>query len=692
MKFKKFAAMSLAAMMAFGTALPAAAPVLADYDSVIDPSRTGSVTLHKIIENNGRNKQADGHVDASITNTPLDKIEFSYVKVADWLMDVDDLGEVSTTGLFFENLNQGIFGEGGIAKKAGINVTVTPTVLSHEVDEGSAEDRQDGQVDGKKTTTVYTTKAIEDAWSAIIAAPGDGSTYTGETALHDYIKQNGTTMPEKTDAAGKTSVEGLALGLYGFGETDITAHDGINPTTGLAYEVEQGDANPEAPIVESPAKPFLVSFPMTNVSEVKDGSEMYPAGTVWEYDFHVYPKDQTTTIIKRIIDPDEDAESANLRTNEDFQMGEVIEQVILADAPALQKAYALGPAEQNQNATTQSAVTHKTYKIADEMTEGYHFKKVTKVVLGAKREQVPSTNAYFADGFAELSECTYETNGNPRPATGDYFVTGKDGDHAFSVTFTEVGLQKLDALTVDSQVAVFFRADLDSKAKIGTDDNYMKKGNMNKPSLEWRNSNTLERSTEGNRVYVYTYELDITKTGLTDLTKATFVVSRKDSETLSVPLQFVKEAEGVYHIFDENGLDQNVQASAKLSEIHPDAAGKLNIKGFDSKTYTFKETATQGGFDLLKETFDVTFNEDTETRDGELTNAVLSVDGASDDLNIEKGAGGNGGLVKVTIENHKTVTLRTGGEGRWMVVGIGGAGFLTLIGVAVLRRKRQMVA
>ncbi|MGX8727992.1 MAG: hypothetical protein ACSW75_00325, partial [Lachnospiraceae bacterium] len=133
MKFKKFAAMSLAAMMAFGTALPAAAPVLADYDSVIDPSRTGSVTLHKIIENNGRNKQADGHVDASITNTPLDKIEFSYVKVADWLMDVDDLGEVSTTGLYFENLNQGIFGEGGIAKKAGINVTVTPTVFSHEV-------------------------------------------------------------------------------------------------------------------------------------------------------------------------------------------------------------------------------------------------------------------------------------------------------------------------------------------------------------------------------------------------------------------------------------------------------------------------------------------------------------------------------------------------------------------------------
>ena len=688
MKIKKIAAISLAALMTLGAALPAAVPVLADYDSVIDTTRTGSVTLHKIIENDGNNKQADGHEDASLRNAPLDKIEFSYIKIANWLMDADDLGAKSTTGLYYTDLDPGIFGEGGIARKAGINVTVNPTVFSHEVTLGSAEDRSDGREDGQKTTTVYTTKAIEDAWSAILAAPGDGSSYTGETELHSYIKNHGTKMT-KTDAAGKTSASGLELGLYGFGETDITEHDGINPRTNAAYEVEQGEVNPEAPIVESPAKPFLVSFPMTNVSDIREGNVTYRAGTVWEYDFHVYPKDQTTTVIKRIIDPDEDAAGAKLRTNEDYQMGEVIEQVILADAPALQKAYELGPAEQGKNATVQPAVTHKNYKISDEMTEGYHFKKVTRVALGAKREQVPATNAYFGQGFEDLAECSYETNGSPRPTTGDYFVTGKEGDHAFSVTLTDSGLHKLDGLTVDSQVAVFFRADMDSKAKIGTDDNYMKKGNMNKPTLEWRNSNTLERSTEGNRVYVYTYELDITKTGLTDLTKATFAVARKDSDTVSVPLTFVREAEGVYHIFDENGLDQNLAAADRLSEIHPDAAGKLKIKGFDSKTYTFRETATQGGFDLLKETFDVTFNEDTETRDGELTNAVLTVDGASDDLDIEKGAGGNGGLVKVVIENHKTVTLRTGGEGRRMVVGIGGAGFLTLIGVAVLRRKRQ---
>ena len=86
----------------------------------------------------------------------------------------------------------------------------------------------------------------------------------------------------------------------------------------------------------------------------------------------------------------------------------------------------------------------------------------------------------------------------------------------------------------------------------------------------------------------------------------------------------------------------------------------------------------------------MTFQEETETRDGELTRAVLSVEGASDDLDIDKGTGGNGGLAKVTIENHKTVTLRTGGEGRWTVVGIGGAAFLGLIGVAVVRRKRQL--
>ncbi|MGX8729202.1 MAG: SpaA isopeptide-forming pilin-related protein, partial [Lachnospiraceae bacterium] len=439
------------------------------------------------------------------------------------------------------------------------------------------------------------------------------------------------------------------------------------------------EVNPEYPIVESPAKPFLMSFPMTNVSEVTEGNTTYKAGTVWEYDLHAYPKDQTTTVIKRIIDPDETEAEATFRTNEDYQMGEIIKQVIIADAPALQKAYELLPAEQNGTATTQPAVTHKTYKITDTMTEGYHFKSVTKVVLGAKRAQVPTENSYFAEGFAELTECEYKTNGDPVANSGDFFVTGKDGDHAFTVTMTDSGLARLDALTVDSQVAVFFEADLDSAAKIGTDDNYLKKGNMNLPTLTWRNSNTLERSVDGNRVYVYTYELDITKTGLTDLTQATFIVSRKESASSSTPLSFVKESDGVYHIYDANGLDQSLAAAKILSEIHPDAAGKLHIKGFDSKTYTFKETATQGGFELLKETFDVTFNEETTTRDGELTNAVLSVDGASDDLDIDKGEGGNGGLVKVTIENHKTVTLRTGGEGRLLVIGVGTAGIVGLL-------------
>ena len=158
-------------------ALPAAVPVLADYDSVIDTTRTGSVTLHKIIENDGNNKQADGHEDASLRNAPLDKIEFSYIKIANWLMDADDLCAKSTTGLYYTDLDPGIFGEGGIARKAGINVTVNPTVFSHEVTLGSAEDRADGREDGQKTTTVYTTKAI----GRLVGDPGRAG---GRQQLH----------------------------------------------------------------------------------------------------------------------------------------------------------------------------------------------------------------------------------------------------------------------------------------------------------------------------------------------------------------------------------------------------------------------------------------------------------------------------------------------------------------------------
>ena len=171
----------------------------------------------------------------------------------------------------------------------------------------------------------------------------------------------------------------------------------------------------------------------------------------------------------------------------------------------------------------------------------------------------------------------------------------------------------------------------------------------------------------------------------------------------------MKESDGVYHFYDKGvanandtnavGNDKNAASGDILSEVHPSAAGKLVVKGFDSKTYTFMETETQEGYSLLKSTFDITFDEqgdptvssDDHVRDGDLTDAVLAVDGMTDSLDIDHEA--NGGIARMTLENHKAITLRTGGEGRFLIYGIGAASTVSLAGAffAVRRKKRKTV-
>ena len=313
---------------------------------------------------------------------------------------------------------------------------------------------------------------------------------------------------------------------------------------------------------------------------------------------------------------------------------------------------------------------------------------------GPKVKEVLTNEADFGTekGFAELVRNT------------DYTVTAADDRHGFVVELTRVGLSKLDALTADSQVAVVFTSDLNSDAVIGEDT----PANSNRSTLTWKNSNTVERTIESNPTTPgYTYELDLTKTGLADPTKAAFTIARKESAAESTPIRFVKEADGVYHFYDKGvtgandtnavGNDRNVTSGDILSEVHPSAAGKLVVKGFDSKTYTFMETETQEGYSLLKSTFDITFDEqgdpsvsaDDHVRDGDLTDAVLSVDGMTDSLDIDHEV--NGGIAKMALENHKAITLRTGGEGRFLIYGIGAAGTAALAGafIVVRRRKRK---
>ena len=71
--------------------------------SVIDPDRTGSITIYKIRENDGRERPADALPDPSVSNTGMEGIVFRAVKVADITAAADENG----TGTYFGNADSG---------------------------------------------------------------------------------------------------------------------------------------------------------------------------------------------------------------------------------------------------------------------------------------------------------------------------------------------------------------------------------------------------------------------------------------------------------------------------------------------------------------------------------------------------------------------------------------------------------
>ena len=622
MKHKKALVMLMTAAMLAGTPAAVSVSTLAASRtttvSVIDTTKKGSITIHKIINNDGYNSEADGmghdtNGNGGITSmsgahgTPIDKIGFSYKKIA----SIVDVADGKETGTYFTALDAGF---ASIAKSYGADMS--------------------GKTIGD--TVYYTTDQVEKMLSAV------NNVNDGEQKLNEYLKSSGTAMP-LTNTAGAAAATNLDLGLYLFGETDITAHDGLD-AKGTKIITEREAANPEQPIIESPASPFLVSLPTTNITTV-DGNA---AGTVWIYNEDVYPKNQTTEIAKRIVDPDETS-NRTLRTSEDYQIGDTINQIIYADVPRLQ------PGKH-----------HIKYIVSDTMSDSLTFDQVTKVVLGRKVAN-PKKESDFA-GFTALTKGT------------DYTLTPEKGGHHFDVTFTATGLAKLDAVSGQSQVVVYFNATLNKAASIGT----ANPANVNYPSIKWKNSNTYDRDDDGNRVYDYTYELDLNKTGLVDASKSTFTVVRKDSKGKDTNVKWVEEKPGYYHVYDVNHGDTD--ATKAVEKINPTVDGVLNLKGFDSDSYTFKEIGTEQNKDLMKTTFTVTYEKKNDPNlNGEVNAYVTTPDQpARQPLTCLKG------VAKLTVNNYKAITLHTGGTGR-LTIYLAGFSAMAAVGVGamVIGKKRK---
>ena len=367
----------MATAMIAGSALTAMADVTVT-PSIIDPSKKGSITIHKLHEDNGAYKEADG-LD-SPTDNQRDKVEGVVFKAMPIATLANHQNGAHFGSLYYQ-LDQAF-----VRLATSLGVTVESTTVG-------------GQ------SPVYSGKAVQDALTQMISKPGDGTSYTGETKVIEYVNGGTVTFPA-TDANGNTSRNNLNLGLYLVAETGS-----LDDITNMAA-------------------PFLVELPMTNKSAI-DGKE---AQTQWQYDVTVYPKNARLDVEKYVVQDD-----GSLDIQSDFEIGETITQIIASEAPVLT----------NER-------THKKYNLTDTMTAGMTFMKVNNVYL------VPKTTY---DNVANITDVRAL---NKLVLTNDYTVSPTTGTQTFTVALTTAGLSKLDAITVEHMVVVEFESVLNKDATLGS--------------------------------------------------------------------------------------------------------------------------------------------------------------------------------------------------------------------------------
>jgi fimbrial isopeptide formation D2 family protein len=676
--------MSASVVASMITPVFASQTIYKDYDE----SRKGSITLYKYVSNDGKSIESTGTSLGANTGEQLGAVQ-------------------EATGSYKMLPEQGVsfmYKHIGNYKQVSTNSTSKRYVV--DLDEAFITVLNDYSISLTSTTidgeTMYSPDDVTDAMSQLCKATND--TATGEEAARAYVKDGGTSFNSVTSSYGKTVAEGLDQGLYMIAEVDwehqsIAKHDTYwSRTEGTE---DAGDGSEYADIV-SPSSPFLAQIPMNNVVEMTSGGKTYEAGEGWLYDITVYPKNGSLTIHKDIIvnsnedgkdnagldtedketlcdyaqtnyansneygeyeqgnddDTQIDGDKTGLLTHQiDVSMGDTVRQVISSDVPAL-----IGEK------------LNKTYKITDNMTQGLTFTQLDKVSLG--------TGAWNDSNNTVLTQ------------DADYTLSVADDNKSFTVELTVDGLAKLDAIDSASYLYVEFDSVLNSDAQIGTDTyqyttndgETVDATNQNTAMLTYATDRTGEHDYYSNTCKVYTYEMDITKSipklkDTEDYSSVSFTMTgnmledNNDTETTE-DIVFVKEDEGVYHIYD--GL--NDVGAETTTTVNCAADGTLSIKGVDARDYVLTEISTVAGYQLLAEPLTLRI-EGHKQVDGydkyyengavdhayvwsgdepfKLTNYDISTEGAKAKLST--------GRVPFLITNEGWTILRTGGTGDIMI-------------------------
>lgn len=535
---RKAFASAMAGLMFVPVGVHAEEPTYGTTSATIDKTRKGSITLYKYVDNNGKTVDADGisytanaaDMLGAVRNQlkdddifPEKGVKFRAIKVA----DIDQVTEVTenginATGTYYTNIDQQFFQL--LKDYLGTNSLVASETT--RVTDGRV-DTDDSNVDDHYETDELNEK-IQMMNRSVAKADGSASV-TGEVALNRYVRQrqDQTYSFDATDENGFTKVEDMDLGLYLICEIDyehgaLSKHDTyweyVNDNKNDMLTGDKGDTSEagtensglqaggkdaggsQYADVASPSSPFLISVPMTNVTDIQgeDGT-MHTAGTVWQYDIVAYPKNGTINIHKDIVlndfsgltnggndadgltaadgndvaadktlcnnvqvnylpeDGTEDAvdgkNKSGLTHQIDANIGDIITQVISADVPRLTDDIDNEQPDDQKNSDTATRKHNATYKITDRMTKGL------KLIDHQSFKVTLSTGAWNDYGANTLTFTEGE----------DYALDFAEDKQSYVLTILPAGLKKMDDISAASYLYVRYDVELTKDALIGTD-------------------------------------------------------------------------------------------------------------------------------------------------------------------------------------------------------------------------------
>lgn len=243
----------------------------------------------------------------------------------------------------------------------------------------------------------------------------------------------------------------------------------------------------------------------------------------------------------------------------------------------------------------------------------------------------------------------------------DYTVSAEGTD----ITITFDDLKSVSGVTAASSIVVEYTTELTADAIIGNP------GNPNEVYLEYSSNPNAGGSgetgtTTTDKVVVFTFELDVNKTHMTDddteepLAGAGFTLSKKGADGVYHPVYFVyNSAKGCYVVTDTPADDAK-------AEISGEDLTTFKFGGLDDGDYKLEETTVPKGFNAFDPVeFTISASHAQDPQELLLTN--VSFTSKRDDVVITAGDGAASGAIGIgstNILNQKGSMLpSTGGIG-----------------------------